>query len=223
MAPIVGAKQRRIAMRMRDDTQHQIGLNANRVLRRIENGQRRLWKDWLKIGAFLQMVRAEAMDLAGTNYPSGKGYSMNMSGLLKAYGLNGSRIKNSRADLLKIMDCLPEVEKWRSLQENRDELNHPSTVWNGFQRSSRQQDERDQHRKPNRAEQAEIDLALALEREVQKDAYIEELEAAREFSPPFHPEAEPEADGIVYLNDTWPPAEARTALRSRIRISRVAS
>jgi hypothetical protein len=119
------------------------------------------------------------------------------------------------------MDNVAEVEKWRSLQDHPEELNHPSTVWNGFQRSSHQQDERDSSRKPTRAQQAAIDLGLALEREAQKDAYIEELEAAREFSP-NRCDVEPVGDGIIYLNDDWLPAEALIGLRSRIRITRVA-
>jgi hypothetical protein len=86
---------------MRDDTQHQIGLDARKALKRIENGQRRLWKDWLKIGTFLQMARAEAMELAGTNQPSGRGYATQMSELLKAYGLNGSRYKNAAPTCLR--------------------------------------------------------------------------------------------------------------------------
>jgi hypothetical protein len=199
-------------MRMRDDKQHQTGLDASKALKRIENGQRRLWKDWLKIGAFLQMARAEAMELAGTNEPSGKGYTTNMSELLKAYGLHGSRYKNVRADLLKVMDNLQEVEKWRSLQDNPEELNHPSTVWGAFQRSSHQQDERDQHRKPNRVQQMEIELA-------RKDAYIEELEAARELLP-VRSEVEPVDDFTIYLGDYWSPTQIQKTLRSRIRILR---
>jgi hypothetical protein len=173
---------------MRDEDGHQAMLETGRAWRRIKKGQQRLWRDWtLVIGPGLMKARAEAMAIAGTNQPKGRGYNTAMADLLHEYQVDDMG-ETARAHIFKIMEHYAEVEEWRAKQKDPGDLNHPSRVWLKFQRSAQQQDERDAERaepKPSKSKQTEDALAWALEEieelKAQIDrqrAYIEELEAA---------------------------------------------
>src|SRR5262249_61800303 len=95
------------------------------------------------------MARAEAMSIAGVNRPEGKGYNMAMSAILKEYGLDDME-GTARKDLFEIMDRFVDIEAWRLKQKDPGRLNHPTTVWRGFGRSSKAQDERDKAKRSPR-------------------------------------------------------------------------
>ena len=185
-------------MRMRDEDGHHAMLEAGKAWRRIKLGQKRLWSDWtMVIGPGLLKARSEAMALAGTNQPMGRGYNTAMAGLLKEYGL-GDMGETARAHMLKIMERYAEVEEWRARQKDPGDLNHPSRVWAKFQAASRRVDERHQEKAgtPSLAKQTADELAAAIEDNAAKDqeiaalkAHVAELEAARElpaYAPPKH-------------------------------------
>jgi hypothetical protein len=167
---------------MRDEDGHQAMLQAGKAWKLIKTGQERLWRDWtMVIGPALMKARAEAMYIAQTNQPIGRGYNTAMGELLKEYRLDDMG-ETARAHILKIMEHYADVEEWRAKQKDPADLNHPSRVWTKFQKSSTAQDEKDK-RKRN---QTSTELAKALE-EIERlraendqlRAYIEELEAAR--------------------------------------------
>jgi hypothetical protein len=98
-------------------------------------------------------ARAEAQSIS--NASSGKGYNAAMGALLEEYGFGNAlerhRSQVTRADLLRCMDYLSEIEKWRHdakasvllpVERHRKHrypdhtvLNHPSVVWRQFKTS----------------------------------------------------------------------------------------
>ena len=128
-------------MRMRDSEGHAAMLAAGKAWKRVDGVARQMWTDWTtKIGPGLVKARAEAMAIASTNKPEGKGYSMAMSGLLEEYGFGDTEEERrngaaARADLLKCMEHLSEIEIWRAKQRDLSGLNHPTIVWRHFKQS----------------------------------------------------------------------------------------
>src|SRR5262245_54911433 len=113
-------------MRMRDDDGHHAGLRAGKAWGRVKKEQQRMWSDrTMEIGPFLAKARAEAMAIAGTNQPMGRGYNTKMAELLEEYGLDDMS-ETARAHILKIMGELDAVEEWRAKQKDPGDLNHPS-------------------------------------------------------------------------------------------------
>jgi hypothetical protein len=120
---------------MRDEDGHNAMLVAGGEWRRIKMATKRMWSGWTtKIGPALVKARAEAMAIACTNKPAGKGYNTAMSGLLQEYKLHDMEAV-ARNDVLSIMEHLPSVEAWHAKQRNREKLNHPTTVWRHFKNS----------------------------------------------------------------------------------------
>lgn len=138
----------------------------------IKTGGRRLWSDWLVIGAGLMALRAEAMAVAGTERPRGKTYNAAMSALLAKHRLN-TISETPRRCLLKIMERLPDIERWRARQDDPDGLNHPIHVWRRFTASSGKTRPKS---KPSTTDQLRIELAAAHAR---LDELGEELQGAR--------------------------------------------
>jgi hypothetical protein len=69
-------------------------------------------------------------------------YEDHMGALLRFYHLD-TLDKSDRSPLIKIMENLDEVEAWRDLQPDKDDLNNPQVVWHNFHaKSSRWKDER---------------------------------------------------------------------------------
>ena len=122
-------------MKMRDAADHKAMTEAGKAWLRIKKSAQRNWSDWtMTIGPALMRARSEAMAIAGTNQPKGKGYSTAMSGLLTEYHLDDMD-GVARNDMLSIMDHLAAVDNWRNKQKNPTRLNHPTTVWRGFKQS----------------------------------------------------------------------------------------
>jgi len=164
-------------MRMRDDDGHHAMLAAGKAWKRVKLSQKRLWSDWtMEIGPGLMKARAEAMSVADTNQPMGRGYNTAMADLLKEYQLDDMG-ETARAHMLKIMERLADVEEWRAKQKNPSDLNHPSRVWTAYQRhASKARDEQDREkRKTSPAKETEGQLAVALEENEQLKARIDEL------------------------------------------------
>lgn len=169
-------------MQMRDIAGHQAMLQCRKAWKRVKANQSKLWSDWtMEIGPALMKARTEAMAVAHTNQPKGRGYNEAMSGLLKEYEV-ADMGETARAHVLKIMEHLAEVEEWRAKQKDPDDLNHPSRVWLKYQKSSAQADERtQQERKERKAEReaSQIRGTRALEDEIERlKAYIHEIETA---------------------------------------------
>jgi hypothetical protein len=68
------------------------------------------------------------------------------------------------------MENLEAVTVWRNKQKDPASLNYPTTVWEGYQASSKRTDERAKDRKPSKLKQTEAELQRALGR-------VEELES----------------------------------------------
>jgi len=176
-------------MRMRDDAGHAAMIQCGKAWKRVKSHQTKLWSDWtLIIGPALMKARAEAMSIAETNRPLGRGYNTAMSELLEEYDV-ADMGETVRAHTLKIMEHLAEVEEWRAKQKDPNDLNHPSRVWTKYQRSAAQSDERAierrEQRKAERRATTTDELAQALERIRELEAeigtlkeYIARLEAA---------------------------------------------
>jgi len=152
-------------MSMLDPHDHERAAQAAREAWQEMNraGGRRLWSDWLVIGAGLMALRAEAMAIAGTDRPRGKTYNAVMSALLAKHRLN-TISETPRRYLLKIMEHLPEVERWRARQKDPDGLNHPTYVWQRSAPSGRKGRRGQRQRKATLAEQRGIELADMLAR-----------------------------------------------------------
>lgn len=149
-------------MPMLDPHDHERAMQAAReVLEGTRSGGRRLWSDWLVVGAGFLAARAEAMAIAGTNRPKGRAYNKVMSDLLAEHGLSAIN-ETPRRCLLNIMEDLQAVERWRAEQEDPDGLNHPTWVWQQFKKKGRHA-----RRKATRAELQGIELAHARERIVE--------------------------------------------------------
>jgi hypothetical protein len=177
-------------------------MRCTKAWKRVKSHQTKLWSDWtMEIGPALMKARAEAMSVAETNRPIGRGYNTAMSGLLEHYEI-ADMGETARAHILKVMENLAAVEEWRAKQDDPDDLNHPSRVWQKYQRSSTQADERTQkEREKRRAERRESqthELEAALERIRELEAeieslkvYIQELEAAIERIRESQPQEQP--------------------------------
>jgi hypothetical protein len=82
----------------------------------IKTSGPKTWREWTEvIGPGLVKARAEAQSIS--NASSGKGYNAAMGALLEEYGFGNAqerrRSQVTRADLLRCMDYLAEIEKWR--------------------------------------------------------------------------------------------------------------
>ena len=65
-----------------------------------------------------------------------------MGQLLRFYHLD-TLDKSDRSPLIKIMENLDQVEAWRELQPDKDDLNNPQVVWHNFRtKPARGKDER---------------------------------------------------------------------------------
>jgi hypothetical protein len=155
----------------------------------------------------LVMGRTEARSIS--NKPAGKGATTpRWARLLEEYGFGNDverfRSKVERADLLHCMDYLTEIEEWREKakrsvleaverkqhQHYPSQIDHPTVVWRHFKASKDGKEAfKDRGIEPKlRAPKNTDDLRQEL---AAKQAYIEELEAAR--SSATEPAAEPTA------------------------------
>ncbi len=141
-------------MPIRDEDGHRAMQAAGKAWKAIKTSGAKTWREWTEvIGPGLVKARAEAQSIS--NASSGKGYNAAMGALLEEYGFGNAlerhRSQVTRADLLRCMDYLAEIEKWRhdakasvllSVERHRKHryldhtaLNHPSVVWRQFKTS----------------------------------------------------------------------------------------
>jgi hypothetical protein len=110
------------------------GLEA---LQRIKDTANRCWVDWVAVGKALDLGRRLAMRIAGKNTPAGKGYNSAYSKWLEENGFDWLN-KTTRAQLLKIIDNLAEIERWRAGLSAQDRLtiNHPDAITRRWQKDN---------------------------------------------------------------------------------------
>jgi hypothetical protein len=196
--------------KMRDPEGHRAMQAAGEAWKKIKTRGARTWTEWTEvIGPGLVMARTEARSIS--NKPVGKGYNNAMGALLEEYGFGNAverfRSKVERADLLHCMDYLTEIEEWRekakrsvleAVERKQHQhypshiaLNHPTVVWRHFKASKDGKEafkDRGIEPKLRAPKKTDDDLRQEL---AAKQAYIEELEAAR--SSATEPAAEPTA------------------------------
>ena len=103
-------------MPIRDEDGHRAMQAAGKAWKAIKTSGAKTWREWTEvIGPGLVNARAEAQSIS--NASSGKGYNAAMGALLEEYGFGNAlerhRSQVTRADLLRCMDYLSEIEKWR--------------------------------------------------------------------------------------------------------------
>jgi hypothetical protein len=78
------------------------------------------------------------MRIACSNAPGGGRYRAAFTCWLNKNGFADLE-KRTRADLLRIMECLDQVEVWRAglKEDNRLRVNHPSTTWRTWSASKK--------------------------------------------------------------------------------------
>jgi hypothetical protein len=166
---------------MREDERDRVSRQGAEAWRRLK--KEKSWVDWVKVGEALLVGRDWAMHQAGTNQPAGKGYNAAFSEWLSKYKLDDMD-KGDRSRLFKVMDNLPMIEEWRrtlTLTE-RLKLNHPNAVLRKWQAWIEPETPKDPAKPTLRDSVANLseDLELHKCKLKDRDAQIEELEAARE-------------------------------------------
>jgi hypothetical protein len=138
---------------------------------RLKHNTLQNWIDWLLVGAALLVGRREAMRIACSNRPVGGRYRRAFTWWLRENGFADLE-KRTRADLLRIMECVEQIEVWRAGLDKEDRLriNHPTTIWRRWSASkqgttSRGRSRTEQYKEQVRRLQEENDnLRLKLER-----------------------------------------------------------
>jgi hypothetical protein len=159
--------RRRVIMKFEKDADRigRAGRDAMGRLKRDKN-----WGDWLLVGEALVMGRTVAMNAAQTNRPEGRAYTEIFSQWLKMYKLD-TIDQSARSKIFTVMQHRVEIEAWRATltQLQRLELNHPVTVLRKWEKATKVK----KPKAPKEPDQSES-----------QEAYIAELEAAREVPKP---------------------------------------
>ena len=217
-------------MPIRDEDGHRAMQAAGKAWKAIKTSGAKTWREWTEvIGPGLVKARAEAQSIS--NASCGKGYNAAMGALLEEYGFGNAlerrRSQVTRADLLRCMDYLTEIEKWRHdakasvllpVERHRKHrypdhtvLNHPSVVWRQFKTSEDgKQAFKDRGIVPAkpRAPKPTADLKRDLdEAKARIEELKEELEAAQFLGPVTEAAAAPprmtEADTQAYQQERF--------------------
>jgi hypothetical protein len=152
---------------------HEAMIAGSKALKSVRDGQRMVLANWKIVGHAVQSARTQAMAVAGTNQPLGRRYTRAMGELLAQYKLDTIG-KTTRSCLLNVMDHLEAIEEWRSKQENPDDFNHPTSIWQRYSRSGKAQDQKDKKKLDN----SPAALIKELKSEIERlSARNEELEA----------------------------------------------
>ena len=227
---MVAPNYERESMPIRDEDGHRAMQAAGKAWKAIKTSGAKTWREWTEvIGPGLVKARAEAQSIS--NASSGKGYNAAMGALLEEYGFGNAlerhRSQVTRADLLRCMDYLTEIEKWRHdakasvllpVERHRKHrypdhtvLNHPSVVWRQFKTSEDgKQAFKDRGIVPAkpRAPKPTADLKRDLDQaKARIEELKEELEAARFLGPVTEAAAAPpqltEADAQAYQQERF--------------------
>jgi hypothetical protein len=105
-------------------------IEGSKAWTRLKRNSLQNWMDWLLVGAALLVGRREAMRIACSNRPAGGRYRRAFTWWLRK-NCFADLEKRTRADLLRIMECLEQIEVWRAglKEDDRLRINHPTTVW----------------------------------------------------------------------------------------------
>jgi hypothetical protein len=146
-------------------------IEGSKAWTRLKHNSLQNWIDWLLVGAALLIGRREAMRIACSNRPIGGRYRQAFTWWLRENGFSDLE-KRTRADLLRTMECLEQIELWRAglKEDDRLRINHPTTIWRRWSASkqgatSRGRSRAEQYKEEVRRLQEENDnLRLKLER-----------------------------------------------------------
>jgi hypothetical protein len=118
-----------------DDGHVSAGFNA---WTRLKHHSRQNWIDWILVGAALLVGRRTAMRIACSNRADGGRYRRAFAHWLRQNGFADLE-KRTRADLLRIMECLEQIEAWRAglKEDDRLRISHPTTIWRRWSASKR--------------------------------------------------------------------------------------
>jgi hypothetical protein len=94
------------------------------------------YNDWMAVGEALDIGRTECMRLAYPNEPRGRAYNETFSKWLTGNGF-ADIDKGTRSRLDEIMRNRPAIETWRATlaSNERQRINHPSSIWRKWQAS----------------------------------------------------------------------------------------
>jgi hypothetical protein len=112
---------------------------------RVVNAGREAWRSlkadetfekWIAIGRAIEIGRGEIMRLLHTNRPAGAQWSRTFGDWLAQNGFDEID-KGARSRLQNVIDNLPAIEAWRQNMglTQRLRLNHPTVVWQNWQRA----------------------------------------------------------------------------------------
>ena len=157
------------------DYEQKLEREADEALERIQRGQ--TWLDWRKVAELFAHGRKLSMLRGHANKPEGKGYNLNFSAWLDAHPKLRSIDKATRNHAMQCIDNIDAIEAWRAtLADNqRQTINHPSTVLRRFKSANREDAGEDAPKKQSLADalrerNAELEAKMAkIEREA-KDA-----------------------------------------------------
>ena len=126
------------AARFEAEYEARLEREADEAIDRIEKGQS--WLDWLKIGELFVHGRNVAMLRGHTNKPEGKGYNLCFAGWMDAHPKLRKIDKATRNHCMQCFDLREEIGSWRATlgQNQRDTINHPTTVLRRFRAAQKE-------------------------------------------------------------------------------------
>ncbi len=106
---------------------------------RLKAASKHSWADWLLVGKAWQRIQSQAMFAAQTNQPTGRRFSQQCSDLLKRAGLDWIDA-GTRSRLASCLEHPEEIDAYLAKLPpgKRLKINHPNTVWRGWQASTSQ-------------------------------------------------------------------------------------
>lgn len=103
-------------------------------------GERKSWRDWVRVARALAIGRTAVMEAVKTNRPVGSKYNSAMRAWLRDNGLDGISTQERYRALL-VLENLAAIEAWRDAlpEATARRLNHPGAVWHAWRRSGSKQ------------------------------------------------------------------------------------
>jgi hypothetical protein len=142
----------------------------------------REWKDWVKIGRLVDMVRVAAMAKASCNTHNGKKYAEAFAKLTKEKGvdqLNDERrvSKTERSRLYKCIANLEAIERWRATLTDppRRRLNHPESVWKKYEKAIKPPKPKRSDEEETPRKQLKSNLAAALDAQHKAETALKQI------------------------------------------------
>jgi hypothetical protein len=156
------------AQRFEHEYETRLEHEAEEALDRIQRGQ--TWLDWRKVAELFAHGRKVAMLNGHANKPEGKGYNLCFAAWLDAHPKLRAVDKATRNHAMQCMDQIDAIEAWRAtLAENqRQTINHPTTVLRRFKAADRETAGGDAAPKKQSEKEALREANATLEGEVTK-------------------------------------------------------